>query len=79
MTNPTALMLSHWRFNAEHGRPLKPIYALVSLGADQPAGYVKGWALKRRHMEARRVEEWTPDSWTVEQINPPAALGPPSA
>lgn len=68
---PTELMLKHWTFQREVGRPCKPIYALVSLGiTEQPKGYVKGWALRRAHMAKRQQDEWQPDAWTIERYDP---------
>lgn len=59
---PTATGLMHdfWTFN-----PHKPLWAMVSVGGEQPVGYVKGWSVSKREMHCRRLSEWHPENWKL--------------
>jgi hypothetical protein len=63
-------MLAHWRWQLEHGKPLRALWGLVSLGGEQPKGYVKGWSLAPRHMRKQQAAQWYPDQWEIVKFTP---------
>lgn len=66
----TALMRSMWKRQAERGDKPTKVYAIVSLGVEQPKGYVIGWAIRRKSAEADLSKRGNPEAWRIVTVTP---------
>lgn len=59
---PTAIdfMRGFWMFN-----PHKPLWAMVSVGGEQPVGYIKSWSMSKREMARLIKRQWHPENWKL--------------
>lgn len=74
---PTDLMLAFWRNQKKQGKKPHPIWAIVSVKSEQPAGYIIGWgpseAWAKRKI-AYEKERGQKGVWKAEKIEPPDNL-----
>lgn len=66
----TATMRSLWRHQAARGDQPSVVYAIVSLGVEQPKGYVIGWSIRRKGAEAALDKRGDPSNWAIVVVQP---------
>lgn len=68
---PNNLIQNYWAACESRGEKPKPVYCLVSIGGEQPTGYVKAWSIRRKQVESWRERELQPEFWHVEKVTRP--------
>jgi hypothetical protein len=70
MTQPSDLMRAYWAALAARGDRPRTLYGMVSVGGEQPYGYVIGWSVSRKEIESRIAARGTPENWRIEEFIP---------
>lgn len=61
-------LLKFWNHQEDVGRRPAPVWAMVSLGMEQPKGFVKGWSVSKTWIEGRLNQEPIPSNWSLVKI-----------
>ena len=65
-----SLIIKFWKNCLADGRKLRPIWALVSLGGEQPEGYISGWSISKRAAEQMLNQKLSAEHWRLVRIVP---------
>lgn len=63
-------LVKFWKHAIAEGRTPAAVWATVSLGGQQPEGYVAGWSVSKRSALADLVKRGDAGNWILVQMLP---------
>lgn len=65
-----SLIVKYWQAAIERGETPRPVWAVVSMGGEQPVGYIIGWSVSKRRAQRDLIKRWDVDRWRLVRMVP---------